>query len=206
MSQSHQVFDLNEFSGPFRAETDRACAVLGAALLDEKLKNLFERRLQYAKKKLLDHSGILGSFASRITVARSLMWIAEDVRFDLDQIRDIRNKFAHNADHKLSFSNQSIAAKCGTLRVAQTLLEAQEALASRPPDHFSPEAILAMASVIRPPRQRYEITIEMLAQHLDALEATHPAYTGPDLRQELWNLGSKEATVTVLVTNSPGRI
>lgn len=30
-------FDLNAFSGSFRAESDRACAVLGAALLDSRL-------------------------------------------------------------------------------------------------------------------------------------------------------------------------
>lgn len=36
-----EVFNLDEFSGPFRAETDIACAVLGAALLDVRLELFF---------------------------------------------------------------------------------------------------------------------------------------------------------------------
>ena len=94
-------FDLNAFSGPFRAESDRACAVLGAALLDARLERLYDRRLRNGKEELLSSNGPLGAFSARIRVARALAWISEDVRYDLDQIRDIRNDFAHNADHEL---------------------------------------------------------------------------------------------------------
>lgn len=196
-------FDINAFSGPFRAESDRACAVLGAALIDERLKRLFDRRLHYSNKALLSHSGVLGSFSSRISLARALTWISDDVRFDLDQVRDIRNTFAHNADHQLSFADQSISDKCRTLKVAQTLLDAHEALANCPPKHFSPQAVRAMASVFQAPRQRFEITVEMLAQHLDELGPTKPEYTGPNLREALWALGMSEPTVRIQATVSP---
>lgn len=195
MPRTYRAFDINTFSGHFRSESDRACAVLGAALLDERLRRLFDRRLHYSNEALLSHSGVFGSFSSRISVARALMWIAEDVRFDLDQVRDIRNKFAHDADHELSFADQSIADKCRTLRVAQTLLEANEALAARPSARFNSEFIRGIASVFQSPRQRFEITIEMLAQHLDELEPTRPEYNGPSLREELWNLGTTEPMV-----------
>jgi len=203
MPKSPLPFDLNAFSGPFRAESDRACAVLGAALIDERLKQLFDRRLHYSNEALLVHSGVLGSFYSRISVARALMWITDDIRFDLDQVRDIRNKFAHNADHELSFGDQSIADKCRTLKVAQTLIDAHEALATRPPTSFSPEVVRAMASLFKPPRQRFEITIEMLAQHLGDLEATKPEYNGPNLRDELWALGMTEPIVRIQATVTP---
>jgi DNA-binding MltR family transcriptional regulator len=204
MPGTRRSFDLNAFSGPFRSESDRACAVLGAALLDERLKQLFDRRLHYANEELLSHSGVLGSFSARISVARALAWIADDVRFDLNQVRDIRNKFAHNADHELSFADQSIADKCRTLKVAQTLIEAHEALAARPPARFSSQVVRAMASVFQSPRQRFEITIEMLAQHLDELESTKPEYSGPNLREELWTLGMTVPTVRIQVkTTAP---
>jgi len=203
MPSPPRPFDLNAFSGPFRSESDRACAVLGAALIDERLKQLFDRRLHYSNEALLLHSGVLGSFSSRISVARALTWIADDVRFDLDQVRDIRNKFAHNADHELSFADQSIADKCRTLKVARTLLDAHEALAALPPARFSPEVIRAMAAVFQSPRQRFEITIEILAQHLDELGSTRPEYSGPNLREELWALGMQEPTVRIQATVLP---
>jgi hypothetical protein len=183
-------FDLNAFSGPFRAESDRACAVLGAALLDARLESLFQRRLRHFSDKLLSHSGPLGPFSARIQVARALAWISDDVHFDLDQIRKIRNVFAHEVDHELSFANQSIADKCRTLKTAQTLIDANDYSASKPHPNFSREVILAMGSVFKSPRQRYEVSVEMLAQHIDELSPETSDYTGPNLKQELWDLGS----------------
>lgn len=185
------AFDLNEFSGPFRAESDRACAVLGAALLDSRLESLYERRLRCFKEELLSSNGPLGTFSARIRVARALAWISEDVRFDLDQIRSIRNDFAHCADHHLSFSNQSISDKCRTLHVAQVLLDANEHAASIPHPNFSAAIIRAIGSVFTSPRQRYEITVEMLVQYLDELPGESFEYAGPNLRDELWQLGSR---------------
>jgi DNA-binding MltR family transcriptional regulator len=197
MSHPPKDFDLNDFSGPFRAESDRACAVLGVALIDERLRQLFDRRLHFSNAKLLSHSGVLGSFSSRITIARALAWVSDDVYFDLDQLRDIRNKFAHNTDHELSFDDQSIADKCRTLKVALTLIDANETLAHRPSKRFSPQVIRAMALVFQSPRQRFEITVEMLAQHLDELGPTEPNYIGPNLEKELRELGMKEPTISI---------
>ena len=203
MTRPTQKFDLDAFSGPFRAESDRACSVLGAALVDERLKQLFDRRLHYSNQALLVHSGALGSFSTRISVARALAWISDDVRFDLDQVRDIRNKFAHNADHELSFADQSIADKCRTFKVAQTLIDAHEALANLPSRRFSSQAIRSMASLFQSPRQRFEITVEMLTQHLEQLGPTKPDYIGPNLKDELWALGMLEPTVQIEVSVSP---
>lgn len=196
-------FDLNAFSGPFRAESDRACAVLGAALLDARLENLYDRRLRNSKDELLSGNGALSTFSARIRVARALNWIAEDVGFDLDQIRSIRNEFAHNVDHELSFGNQSIADKCRTLRVAQVLIAANEHAASIPHRNFSAEVIRAMGAIFQPPRQRFEVTVEMLAQHLDELPGDSSDYNGPSLRDELWALGSR-VNIKISATGTVG--
>lgn len=194
-------FDLNNFSSAFRDESDRACAVLGAALLDARLESLFMRRLR-SDHELLSGMRPLSAFSARIRVAKSLAWIHADVAFDLDQVRSIRNDFAHSADHKLSFADASISDRAKTLKVAQTLLDAHDHAASTPHPNLSAAAIRAMASVFSSPRQRFEITVEMLAQHLDEIPAESAPYAGPNLRDELWALGSKpiiqiSASVTV---------
>lgn len=197
-------FNLDAFSGTFRAESDRACAVLGAALLDSKLENLFVRRLRSHQEELLPSARPLGSFSARIRVAQSLAWISADVASDLDQIRSIRNEFAHNADHELSFADQSISAKCANLKVAQVLVEANEFSASQPHPNFSAAVIRAMGSVYRGARKQYEITVEMLSQHIDELPAETAPYAGPNLRDELWALASHvRIKVSAVGTVSP---
>jgi hypothetical protein len=197
------TFDLNAFSGPFRSESDRACAVLGAALVDERLKHLFDRRLHFDNTELLSHHGVFGSFSARIKVARALDWIDDDVHSDLKQVRDIRNKFAHHADHLLSFADDSVVGKCKNLRVPQILIDAHAEAAKRS-TRFSGNVIMAMASAFDAPRQRFEITIEMLAQHLDELAGTAPGYLGPSLRDELRSLGlACEPTLLIRASSGP---
>ncbi len=194
-------FDLNVFSTGFRAESDIACAVLGAALLDARLESLYNRRLRCFKEELLSSNGPLGAFSARIKLARALAWISEDVRFDLDQIRSIRNEFAHNFDHELSFANQSIADKCRTLRVANVLIDANEHAASKPHRNLSAELIRGMGAIFQSPRQRFEVSVEMLGQHLDDLAGDSSEYAGPDLREELWQLESN-VNIKVIATGT----
>jgi DNA-binding MltR family transcriptional regulator len=142
-------------------------------------------------------SGPLGAFSVRIRLAHALAWISDDVQFDLNVIRSVRNEFAHNFDHELSFANQSIADKCQNLRTAQVLLDANEHAASTPHPNFSAAVIRAMGASFHSQRQRYEVSVEMLAQHLDDLEGESDGYAGPDFKEELWRLGS---SVNVKIT------
>ena len=196
-------FDLNAFSGPFRSESDRACAILGAALLDARLESLYNRRFQFSKDELLSGNGPLSTFSTRIRLAHALAWISDDVQYDLNIIRSVRNDFAHNFDHELSFSTQSIADKCRNLRAAQVLIDANEHAASVPHRNLSAEVIRAMGAIFRPPRQRYEVTVEMLAQHIDDLQGETGVYVGPDLKEELWKLGSN-VNIKITATLSVG--
>ena len=178
--------------------------MLGAALLDARLESLYERRLRDSREELLSSNGPLGAFSARIRVARALAWISEDVRYDLDQIRSIRNEFAHNFDHELSFATQSIADRCRTLRVAKVLIEANEEAASTPHRNLSAAVIRAMGAILHPPRHRFEVTVEMLAQHIDELPGDQSEYNSPDLRDELWALGSDvNVKISATITVSP---
>jgi hypothetical protein len=61
-----------------------------------------------------------------------------------------------------------------------------------------------MGSVFKSPRQRYEVTVEMLAQHIDELGPETSDYAGPNLKQELRDLGSTyKITVQMVGTVGP---
>src|SRR5262245_46733710 len=98
--------DLDKFSERLTSESDRACAVLGAALVDARLEAVFRRRMHAFHDELLGSSRPISAFGARIHLARSLTWISDDARVDLDLIRAIRNDFAHSVDHELSFNDR----------------------------------------------------------------------------------------------------
>ena len=64
--------DLNAFSVELNDESDRACGVLGAAILDARLESLYRRRLHIFADKLLAFNGARATFGGRIKVARAL--------------------------------------------------------------------------------------------------------------------------------------
>jgi DNA-binding MltR family transcriptional regulator len=188
--RQNPAFDLDTFSEQFRKESDRACAVLGAALLDSRLESLYRRRLQGDVSELVSFNGPVGTFSARIRLAHGLSWISDDVRHDLDVVRSIRNDFAHFFDHRLSFEDPSIVHQCETLRVPSVLIEANEYAATAGHRTYSAVAIRAMGAMYRATRHRFEFTVEMLAQHIGQIPDGVAAYPGPDLNEDLWNLAA----------------
>lgn len=83
------------------------------------------------------------------------------------------------------------------------MIDANEHAASTRHRNVSAEVIRAMGAVFHPPRQRFEVTVEMLAQHLDELPADVPEYAGVDLRKELWALGSR-VDLKISITGTVG--
>jgi hypothetical protein len=184
-------FDLDSFSVRFREESDRACAILGAALLDARLESLYLSRLKHGADELLSNNGPLGTFSARTQVAFALEWIDLDVYHDLNIIRKIRNDFAHSFDHELSFSDQSIEARCKNLRTAIALIEGHEAAAAMPHQRLSSGLIRAMSAVVQPPRARLEVTVEFIAQHLIDLENRNRDYPDMSFLEEVKQLGER---------------
>ena len=170
-------------------ETDRGCGVLGAALLDSKLELLFQRKLRTFHDKLLGKMGPLGTFSARIRAARALVWIGEDVRADLDTVRDIRNEFAHSWDHALEFTDQAIADRCRNLRTATAFVEGHVT----PPGGLmlSTSMLNTLRQKFSEPRVRYEVAVGFLAQHLDEIPGETAEYSGPDVLAEIRKLSSE---------------
>lgn len=182
--------NLNEFSIMMAKESDRACGVLGAALLDAKLESIFRTNLKLYEKELLDNfSSPLSSFSARIVLARALNWINDDAYHDLNKIRSIRNEFAHSFDHDLSFENQSIVDRCADLRIARSFIDGFN-LIDNSPNNKLQFGLLAIENFKKQKerykllRERYEITINLLCQYLDTIPIEINEYKGCDVVQD----------------------
>ena len=104
--------DLQAFLAEYQNESDRACAVLGAAYIDVKLDELIRASLTVPDKALAESlsgkNGPLSSFSSRINLSYALGLITKSERDDLNLIREVRNAFAHQL-HGLTFASPKVA-------------------------------------------------------------------------------------------------
>jgi DNA-binding MltR family transcriptional regulator len=85
-------------------ESDRGCAIFGAALLADDLEDLlrtFFRREPAVIKKvvnpLFERYAPLSTFSARIQLAYAMCLITNDIRRRLEIVRKLRNDFAHEA-------------------------------------------------------------------------------------------------------------
>ena len=103
----------SEFLSEFQKETDRGCALVGAALLDNQLENTLRSFFKKNKEseELLSANGPLGTFSSRIKLAFCIGAIIDMEYHELEIIRVIRNEFAHGL-HGISFETQKIRDLC----------------------------------------------------------------------------------------------
>lgn len=113
--------DIEYFSGflkEFQKESDRGAALVGAALLDARLERLLLSHLIPGKvsTELIEGSGSapLGSFSTRTNICFALGLITDQERIELNNIRKIRNEFAHR-EHGMDFNDPKISALCNSL-------------------------------------------------------------------------------------------
>jgi Domain of unknown function (DUF4145) len=138
--------DLNaDLSG-----SDRSCAVLAGAILDDRLNALLQNYLLPARNKnddkLLGRSGSIESFSSRIELARRLNLITEESRKSLDWVREIRNDAAHKVD--FNFDDSSVRDKvANTLRVL-LLKERAPALLNAPYNTHKGQFVAAVVMLV----------------------------------------------------------
>ena len=183
--------DRDKFGEKMHSESDRACAILGAAFLDAKLENLFAQRF---KKKyhidLLNGTSSLSTFPARIRLASALAWIDDPIQIDLDIIRKIRNDFAHSFDHELSFQNPSLVNRCGNLLVAQSYIEGYTDSIGAPDQNLSEYAIRSIKEKFQAPRWRFQLSVDFIAQYFDDIPVDQFEYEGPSLLQEVRDLSA----------------
>ena len=110
--------ELRVFAKEFGKESDRACVVLSAAMLEQALDSVFRTCLVAApssRDDLLDGPNApLSSFSAKIDLAHRIGVISTKFCRDLHLIRKIRNQFAHNVTG-CDFSNRSVCDQVGAL-------------------------------------------------------------------------------------------
>ena len=123
------LVNLKEYFRLLRKETDRGCAMIVAAHLDQQLGELLRGYMiqdeSYTKEisRFFGPDEPLGSFSARTKLAHYLNLISKQVRQDLDTIRKIRNDFAHKMEFE-DFNTESIEHRC--LNLQHDLLDSQD--------------------------------------------------------------------------------
>jgi DNA-binding MltR family transcriptional regulator len=109
--------EVMNFRHSITTETDRGAVLMAAAFLDDKLKELIERRLVQDKKvskRAFEFNGPIGTFSARIDCAYLLGILPKNAQKDFHTIRAIRNKFAHQAA-ALTYEDEGVKKLCDKL-------------------------------------------------------------------------------------------
>jgi len=119
MDRSSLILDL------LHKETDRGCALVGGAALDEVLGGLLTIYLLKDKdvvNALFDSPNApISTFSARIWLCRGIGLISKELCHDIDAVRHIRNQAAHfesrkGHGHDFTFRRQDISGRCRSLQ------------------------------------------------------------------------------------------
>lgn len=146
-------------------DSDRAAGVVAGTFVEQRLTELLRSRWPKTPlatkldEKLTHSSSPLGSFSVKIDVAHLFGLITETARNELQQMKEIRNRFAHRLDIS-SFTHQEISSRCSNLNLFTTVI------GKAPPPFVRPQEKLEEAEhrfgapndYWRNPRSRYIFT------------------------------------------------
>ena len=110
--------DVWPFLKLLQEESDRGSVLISTGFLEQQLKDVLTAFMQEvpAKAYLLGGANApLGTFSSRISACFTLGLITDDEHHDLNQLRRIRNAFAHDIHTTLNM--QSVKDRCATLKM-----------------------------------------------------------------------------------------
>ncbi|EIS4461272.1 hypothetical protein [Enterobacter asburiae] len=124
IEQSSAVF--SELKKEFASGSDRGMTIVSASMLDNLLKGLLEQfMIQNQKpddrKRLFSNNGPLSSFSNKMLMAHSLGLISDFEKKLLNNIRSVRNRFAHELA-EVSFNDSSISSICDNMIIPDDLL------------------------------------------------------------------------------------
>jgi hypothetical protein len=177
--------DLRRAMEQLDKDSDRAAAVVGAAILDTRLTGSIKARLHSADdidERMFRSSGPLGSLSAKIDLAFMLGIVGRQAHRDLHTIRDIRNRFAHHLDI-IDFRSQSVSDLCANLKlVDEHIID--------PPNNLS-DLVTTRATTrfrmffpgateaLRGPRTRYLLSVMVLSTVLYGMPAPPPVKPPP---------------------------
>lgn len=95
-----ELGDINLFNSEIETTSDRACAIVSAAFLDNTIQNIIMSFLckdsSTQDRALFNQNGPLSTFSSKVIIAYRLGLISKKEYDNLNVIRKIRNCFAHD--------------------------------------------------------------------------------------------------------------
>jgi mannitol operon repressor len=106
-----ELKELSEFLVGFNQQDDRAAALVAAAMLDDRMRDILMGFLLQGKesKALLDgFNAPLGTFSARVSACSALALIEPSEASEIDLVRRIRNHLAHSW-RPASFDDESVA-------------------------------------------------------------------------------------------------
>lgn len=128
--------------------SDRACAIVWAAMLDDLLEMALSKKMRVLTEKeyesLFLNQAPLSSFSAKILLGYALNVYNSETKSNLDIVRHIRNCFAHAAI-KVSFSTSEVADMCMKLLIP-TLSDEQKKTAG-PKFLYQASCMMLMADV-----------------------------------------------------------
>lgn len=110
--------DLSRFLRELQAETDRGLALVGAAVIDDKLRDTLAAYFVEGPSgvRLLDGADApLGRFSARTDACLALALIDLFEHGEITLLRKVRNAFAHGL-HGTSFNSEPIRGYCSSLK------------------------------------------------------------------------------------------
>jgi len=157
-------------------ESDRGCILIGASVLDDVLCELLKKRLtksdhiaKHAMEPLFSGMGPLSSFSARIKLAYCLGLIDQWEFEDLERIRKVRNKAAHEYTAK-SFADNEIIQITQRLAGANHAVSAMSKFEGTEAEAGSPNpgsAARGSNKKLSKERLRFQMTVVYLAGRLD---------------------------------------
>lgn len=158
VSYDDALHRLTSVTEEFKGATDRATAIVAGAFLDDILASLLQAFMLNDPASdigLFSGNGPMSTFSAKITLAYRLGIISESERGDLETVRKVRNRFAHEVGLN-SFTDQSTSDLCRNLETpiqmlslnndANLITSAEDLLATKAPKD-NPKAIFQEAIV-----------------------------------------------------------
>ena len=186
-----------KFRATLDVESDRGCALMAGAYIDDRLKRLISESFVHDKdihREFFNFSGPLGGFSARITYAFLSGKLSKAEYRDLNLIRKIRNDFGHTAD-LITFDTPSIAQRCTELYHVSNL-----PLGSPPRRLFTSASLGVLSRIDRqithqtrfsaPPD--IEITAEQREQNHKEAEQAYAEFIGTFSPDQLETISSEE--------------
>jgi len=109
---------ISENIAAYRGMNDRASVIVGVSTLEVVLEKLISALvLQDNSATLFESGGPCSTLSNKVSIAFSLGLIHRDERSDLNVLRWIRNKFAHDADHRMTLQDQQHSSRIDNLKL-----------------------------------------------------------------------------------------